>query len=100
MMIDLVISRSKFKKFLLYLKKYKPSVIVNLEPEDFFYKKNSYDFSMLKFHKKKGYLTGYIKHLKYLEEKKLIKIICIQRLYFGSEDNEALNLIVWEFLNA
>jgi hypothetical protein len=91
---------TKFKKFLLYLKKYKPSVIVNLEPEDFFYKKNSYDFSMLKFHKKKGYLTGYIKHLKYLEEKKLIKIICIQRLYFGSEDNEALNLIVWEFLNA
>lgn len=90
---------AKFKKFLLYLKKFKLSVIVNIEPEDFFYKKNLFDFSMAKFHKKRGYLSGYIKYLKYLENKKIINIICIKRLYFGSEDHESFNLIVWEFLN-
>jgi hypothetical protein len=87
----------KFKNFLLFLKKNRPSIIVNIEPENYFYKRNLFDISMNKFHKKKGYLSGYIRYLKYLEKKKIVNIILIQRMYFGSEDHESFNLIVWKF---
>jgi hypothetical protein len=87
----------KFKNFLLFLKKNRPSIIVNIEPENYFYKRNLFDISMNKFHKKKGYLSGYIRYLKYLEKKKIVNIILIQRMHFGSEDHESFNLIVWKF---
>jgi hypothetical protein len=46
----------------------------------------------------RGYLTGFIKFLRDLEKKNIIKILNIKRLYFGSYYQEVYNYIVWKIV--
>jgi len=89
----------KFTKFFNFLKKINPEIVVNIEPELYFYKaSNNFDKSMIEFNKKKGYLNGYVNFLKQQEDKNVIEIIMLKRLYVGSESHEPFNLIVYKFI--
>ena len=88
-----------FKNFINYLIKNKPEICVHVECEDSFYNKNKYiDYLGYRYHMQRGYLTGFINFLKYLEKKKVIRILNIKRLYFGSYYQEVYNYIVWKIV--
>lgn len=85
-----------FKKFILYLLKQKPELVVNFEPiSEFYTNDNLNDYILNLYSKKRNYLEGYFSYLKYLEKKKKIKIIKYRRVA-GGLGAETFSYIVWK----
>lgn len=88
-----------FKKFIKFLKKENPKLIVNIEPiNELLSEDKLLDYLSNKYCEKRNYLTGYHKYLKELERKKIIKIIEEKKSYFGSCYINGYSIIVWKFL--
>lgn len=88
-----------FKKFIKFLKKENPKLIVNIEPiNELLSEDKLLDYLSNKYCEKRNYLAGYHKHLKELERKKKIKIIEEKKSYFGSCYINGYSIIVWKFL--
>ncbi len=87
----------RHKKFIDYLIKNKPQICVHVEcMENMYDKKNKIDKLGYRYHVQRGYLKGFIPHLKKKEKEKKIKIIKIKRLYFGSYYQEVYNYVIWK----
>jgi hypothetical protein len=90
---------SDFKKFIKFLRKENPKLIINIEPiNELLHEGELLDYLSIKYSEKRNYLIGYHKYLKELERKKVIKIIEEKKSYFGSLYINGYSIIVWKFL--
>jgi len=87
---------SKFKPFLDYLLKQPVSLYIHVEPMIELYDGNRLiDYLAIKFQGKRGYTATFLPYLKKLEADKVIEILKVKRLYFGSLFMEGYNYVVW-----
>ncbi len=89
-----------FENFVSFLLEKSPAVCVHMEPlVELYDGKNSVDLLAAKYHRKRGYLEGFLGHLKQLESERRIRIKQIRRLYFGSLYHEGYSYVIWEPLS-
>lgn len=70
---------------------------IHVEPISELYEENNLlDYLALTFHKKRNYLDGFLTYLKKLENENKIKILKIQRSYFGSLYHDGWSIVIWE----
>lgn len=87
---------SKFEPFMDYLLEQSISLAVHVEPViELYDESNLVDFLAIKFQGKRGYTKTFLPYLKGLELKKVIEIVKIKRLFFGSLFMEGYNCIIW-----
>lgn len=87
---------SKFEDFLQYLLRNQPELCVHVEPTvELFDESILIDYLAIKFYKKRGYTQGFLPRLQELENKGVIDILNVKRLFFGSLFMEGYNLIIW-----
>ena len=73
-----------------------PAICINFEPLVELYDENNLmDYLAIKYHKKRGYLDGYLTRLRKLESEGEIEILKTQRIHFGTLYHEAYSLVVW-----
>jgi hypothetical protein len=77
-----------FKKYVNFLRKKKPKLVINIEPiNELMDKTLILDYLCVKYCQKRNYLEGYFSYLKILEKKKNYKIYRIKKITF------------WKFIN-
>ncbi len=83
-------------KFVQYLLQQRPAICVNMEPLAELYDDNDLvDYLALRFHRKRGYLDGFLSHLRELEAQKKIEIFETRRFNFGSIYHEGYSYVAW-----
>lgn len=88
---------TNFKKFVSYLLKNKPSVVVNIEPmPEFLDSTKLVDYLSIQYMHKRNYLRGYPDYLEALEKKGKIKILEKRRSGIGSMFIDGYSIIVWK----
>ena len=86
---------TKYEKFVKYLIKNKPKIVINFEPLVELYDNNNFNDHVLKLYaKKRNYLSNYIEYLKKLEQIKFLKIIDLKRVGGGAMQ-ETFSFVVW-----
>lgn len=86
-----------FKKFVSYLLKNKPSVVVNIEPmPEMLDSTKLIDYLSIKYMHKRNYLRGYPDYLEALEKQGKIKILEKRRSGIGSLFIDGYSIIVWK----
>lgn len=87
----------EFNKFINYLLKEKPKLVIHIEPVyELLDQDNLFDYLSLKYFQKRNYLWGLLDYLRKLETSKKIKIIRAQRTYIGSLFIDGYSIIVWQ----
>jgi hypothetical protein len=87
---------SKFKPFLDYLLKSRPSIVVHLETIDEYYDdSNLPDYIANRYDRKRNYLIGYLNYIRELASAGKVEIIREQRVKFGSMFHDSYSLIAW-----
>ncbi len=88
---------SKYKEFVSYLLKNKPTICINIEPiAELLDGNRLIDNLSIRYFRKRNYLNGYLDYLRKLEKESKIKIIHTQRTYIGSLFVEGYSIIVWK----
>ncbi len=88
-----------YSPFLEYILQKRPAVVINSEPLiELYDDANLLDYLAIKYHRQRNYLNGYLKALKRLEADKVIEILNIQRVPFGSLFHEGYSIIIWRCL--
>lgn len=88
---------SHYEPFFQYLLESKPSLCVHVEPiVEWYDSANLVDFAAIRFHRNRGYWTGYPDLLKKYEAKKKLKILKMKRSYFGSLYVEGFSQLIWK----
>jgi hypothetical protein len=83
-------------KFLDLLLSQRPAICIHIEPvEEFYDPEDCLDYLSLAYHKKRGYLAGYLTHLRALERMGIINILEARRTHAGGLYHEAYSVIVW-----
>ena len=86
----------RHEPFVDYLLAKKPKVCVNMEPlVDLYDETNLADYLAARYHRKRGYLEGFLPHLKNLAAKGRIEILETRRFFFGSLYHEGYSYIAW-----
>ncbi len=87
----------KYKKFVKYLLKQKPSIVVHIEPiPELLDKTNLIDYLSIKYMEKRRYLSGYLDYLRSLESRGFIQILEARRSGIGSLFVDGYSVIVWK----
>ena len=81
-----------FRPFLDFLLKAKPKVVVHIEPLIELYEDNLLDYLAVQYHRKRGYLEGYLPAV----INSGAEILELKRSYFGSLYHEAYSVFVWK----
>jgi hypothetical protein len=88
-----------FKKYVNFLIKNKPKLVINIEPiNELMDETLILDYLSVKYSQKRNYLSGYFSYLKTLEKKKIIKFIEIKKSHFGSLYINGYSIIVWKII--
>jgi trans-aconitate methyltransferase len=91
---------TNFKKFVNWLIKAKPSIVVNIEPiPEMLDSSKLLDYLSIQYMHKRKYLRGYVDYLEELEKKGKIKIIEKRRSGIGSYLIDGYSIVVWKPLN-
>lgn len=86
----------KFERFIKYILEQQASLCIHVEPIiELCDKNNLIDYLLIKFQEKRGYTKGFLPYLNKLESNKIIEILKIKRLFFGSLYMEGYNVIIW-----
>jgi len=86
----------KYKKFVKYLLKQKPSIVVHIEPiPELLDETKLIDYLSIRYMKKRRYLTGYLDYLRLLESRGEIKIHEARRSGIGSFFIDGYSIIAW-----
>jgi SAM-dependent methyltransferase len=86
----------RHQPFVDFLLEKKPDICVNMEPlVDLYDENNLADYLAARYHRKRGYLDGFLPHLKSLEFQKKIEIIAVRRFFFGSMYHEGYSYVAW-----
>jgi hypothetical protein len=87
----------KYKRFVSFLLKKKPSIVVHIEPiPELLDPTKLIDYLSIKYMEKRKYLSGYLDYLKELEKQGRIKIIEAKRSGIGSKFIDGYSLIIWK----
>ena len=87
---------SRHEAFVDYLLAKKPKICVNMEPlVDLYDETKLVDYLAARYHRKRGYLDGFLPHLQDLATKGRIEILEIKRFYFGSLYHEGYSYVAW-----
>jgi len=87
----------KIEKFIDYILKQKPKIVIHCEPaENFYDKEKLIDYLGFNFQNKRKYTSNLYSYLRELEKRKKIKILKTLKSPFGSLMLEGYNLIVWK----
>lgn len=81
-----------FRPFLDFLLAAKPRVVVHIEPIIELYEDNLLDYLAVQYHKKRGYLEGYLDAV----INSGAEIIELKRNHFGSLYHDAYSVLVWK----
>ncbi len=88
---------TNYKKFVSYLLKNKPSVVVHIEPiPELLDETKLIDYLSIKYMQKRKYLSGYLTYLEELEKKGKILILRAKRSGIGSMMIDGYSEIVWK----
>ena len=91
---------SRHGKFIDFLLRQRPHLVVNVEPLHELYDPAILaDYLALRYHTERGYLQGYLTRLRELEAEKRIEILQTQRTRFGSLFHESYSIVVWRPLS-
>jgi hypothetical protein len=83
-------------EFLEYLLEKKPAIVVNMEPTLELYDANDpVDQLAIRFHRKRGYLQGWLTRLRELEKAGKVQIHATRRFDFGSIYHECYSYTAW-----
>lgn len=87
----------KYKKFVSYLLKNKPEVVVHIEPiPELLDPTKLIDYLSIKYMQKRRYLSGYLTYLQGLEKQGKIKILEAKRSGIGSMFIDGYSIIIWK----
>ncbi len=85
-----------FEAFLTYLLSQQPGIVVHYEPiEDFYELSGLVDWLGYQYHRRRGYLQGYLPALRALEAEERIEILEARRMPFGDPFHESGSLVAW-----
>lgn len=88
---------TKYRKFVKYLIKNKPDVVVHIEPmPEYLDPTKLIDYLSIKYMEKRKYLSGYPTYLRELEKKGKIKILESRRSGIGSMYIDGYSILVWK----
>lgn len=86
-----------YKKFVDYLIKNKPEIVVNIEPiAELLDENNLLDYLSVQYFKKRKYLDGFLNHLRFLEKQGKIEILRAQRTFIGSLFIDGYSVVAWK----
>lgn len=86
----------KWEAFLNFILLKGPSICVHAEPFEELYNEGSlFDYLALKYHRSRGYLSGFLTKLRELEAGGRIEILTVKRVPFGSHFHEGYSIVVW-----
>lgn len=86
-----------YKKFVQYLLKNKPKVVVHIEPiPELLDSTKLLDYLSIQYMKKRKYLSGYLDYLESLEKKGKLKILEARRSGIGSYLIDGYSIIIWK----
>lgn len=86
-----------YVKFVKYLLRKKPSIVVHIEPiPELLDPTNLLDYLSIKYMQKRRYLSGYLDYLRELEKKGKIKIIEARRSGVGSLFVDGYSILIWK----
>jgi hypothetical protein len=87
----------KYKKFVQFLLKKKPSIVVHIEPiPELLDSTKLIDYLSIQYMHKRGYLNGYLDYLKELQKQGKIKILEARRSGIGSKLIDGYSIIAWK----
>lgn len=87
---------TRHEEFVRYLLEGKPEVCVHMEPLLELYDENHLvDYLAARYHRKRGYLEGFLTGLRSLESQGAIEILDARRFYFGSFYHEGYSYVAW-----
>jgi hypothetical protein len=90
---------NNFKKYIIFLRKNKPELVINIEPiNELMNQDLILDYLSVKYSQKRNYLDGYLSYLKALEKKKIIRFLEIKKSHFGSLYINGYSILVWKFI--
>jgi len=82
--------------FVEYLLAANPRICVNMEPlAELYDDAQLADRLALRYHRKRGYLEGFLTALRELEAKRRIEVLDVRRFFFGSLYHEAYSYVAW-----
>ena len=87
---------TNYKKFVSWLIKQKPRIVLHIEPiPELLDPKNLLDYLSIKYMQKRKYLSGYLDYLRKLEKQGKIEIIEARRSGIGSFLIDGYSIIAW-----
>ena len=84
-----------WQPFLDYLRSQKPLLCVHIEPLEELYDESAHDQACLAYHRKRGYLVGYLTRLRELERLGEAEILEVTKSPFGGMNHDAYSVLVW-----
>lgn len=85
-----------FRPFLEFLLVRKPKIVLHIEPiEELYDEMDLQDFLALSYHRRRGYLSGFLPALQNLEKQSEIEILEARRSDFSGAYHNAYSVIVW-----
>lgn len=85
-----------FQPFLEFLLVRKPKIVVHVEPIlELYDETDLQDFLMLAYHRRRGYLSGFLPTLEGLEANGQIELLEVRRSKFSGAYHNAYSVIVW-----
>lgn len=90
-----------FEGFVEFLLARRPAICVQMEPlVELYDATNPMDEIAIQYHRARGYLDGYLGHLRRLEREGRLRIRTVQRPMFGSLYHEGFSFVVWNPVDA
>lgn len=86
----------RWRPFLDYLMEESPEIVIHIEPIEELYDDSPRDQARLAFHRKRGYLTGYLTALRKMEKAGELELIEVRKSPFGGKDHDAYSVVVWK----
>jgi len=87
----------QYKRFVSFLLKKKPSIVVHIEPiPELLDPTKLIDYLSIKYMEKRKYLSGYLTYLQELEKQGRIKILEARRSGIGSMFIDGYSIIIWK----
>lgn len=88
---------ANWRAFLEFLLVRKPQLCIHIEPiEELYDETDLHDFLCLAYHRKRGYLSGFLMGLRELEKWGGVQIIEVGKSAFGNGHHDAYSTVIWK----
>lgn len=85
-----------WQPFLSYLVSNHPQICIHIEPiEELYDESNQHDAACLAYHRKRGYLVGFLTKLREMARAGEAELIEVRKSPFGGMNHDAYSVVVW-----